>query len=398
MQSIKLNQYQITEEYKSVKKVNVPKKRDAFYILSLLSFFTGWFIPKNLRDAGVDVFHRARLIVAFSCSGAIFTLVFSAIWLYMGSILGTLAHLAVGLIMTSVPFVLKRKGSVLVSGNLLGLFTNLLLLFIASITGGYGTHTLMWNIAIPMGVSMMAGYKSGVAWAAIVTMQFFGFYALDRMGFVFPQHLTSHMLQFYELSSLTGLLLLVLLFALLYECFKNKTLNELHLISITDDLTGLANTRHFYQVFKELLKNSEINGQKFAIVIMDMDNFKCIVDTYGHQIGSQTLVVISRIIRKHVPQNNIICRFGGDEFIILLSNTDKKGAVKRAEKIRQEIQALEAIYNGTVDVSCVTCSIGISVYPDNGHSLEKLFHLADQAMYMVKNKAKNGPYVWEDDS
>ena len=168
---------------------------------------------------------------------------------------------------------------------------------------------------------------------------------------------------------------------------------ELRRISLTDDLTGLANSRHFYHVFRNYLAEAEKNKEKFAVVMMDMDNFKEVVDTYGHQVGSRTLFEISKIIRKHVPEKDIVCRFGGDEFVILLSRMDERGAFKVADAIRKEIDLLKTLFEGKVDVGRMTCSVGISIYPDHGCNTDELFQRADQAMYRIKNEGKNGIHV-----
>ena len=168
---------------------------------------------------------------------------------------------------------------------------------------------------------------------------------------------------------------------------------ELRRISITDDLTGLANSRHFYHVFKNYLDEAENNKERFAVVMMDMDNFKEVVDRYGHQVGSRTLVEVSKIIRKHVPEEDIVCRFGGDEFVILLARMGETGAFRVADAIRKEIACLETLFEGKVDVNRMTCSVGISIYPDHGCKTDDLFQLADQAMYQIKNGGKNGIHV-----
>jgi len=171
---------------------------------------------------------------------------------------------------------------------------------------------------------------------------------------------------------------------------------ELRQISITDHLTGLANSRHFFHVFKKTLSDAEKKREKFSVIMMDMDNFKEVVDTYGHQVGSKTLVEISKIIRRHVPEDDIVCRFGGDEFVILLARMHETGAVRVADRIRHEIHCLETLFDGKVDVRRMTCSVGISIYPEHGSSTDELFQLADQAMYRIKNGGKNGIHVWED--
>jgi len=168
-----------------------------------------------------------------------------------------------------------------------------------------------------------------------------------------------------------------------------------HKLSITDPLTGLSNTRHFYEEFDMMLKNARKNRKNFAVLIFDMDNFKNVVDTYEHQTSSKTLVEISKIIKNIASEKDVICRFGGDEFVILQEDADKEKAIELATKIITAIKELKSIEAGKINVSKVTASCGIAVYPDAAKSLEKLFYLADKAMYKVKNTIKNNYYVWE---
>ena len=155
--------------------------------------------------------------------------------------------------------------------------------------------------------------------------------------------------------------------------------------SITDDLTGLNNTRYFNKRLPELLAH----GGTLSLVILDLDNFKAIVDTYGHLVGSRTISHLGKIIRHMIRPGDIAARFGGDEFVIVLPDTDSSTAIGIAETVRAAIEACSTLEGNGVDISTVTASVGVATFPDHATTPEGLFRAADTAMYAVKRGGKN---------
>jgi diguanylate cyclase (GGDEF)-like protein len=155
--------------------------------------------------------------------------------------------------------------------------------------------------------------------------------------------------------------------------------------SITDDLTGLSNTRYFNQRLPEMLAA----GGPLSLAVLDLDNFKAIVDSYGHLVGSRTISHLGRMIRHFVRPGDVAARFGGDEFVLVLPNTDIETALSIAETIRAAIEATSTLEGNGVDISTVTASVGVATCPDHATTAEGLFKAADQAMYAVKRGGKN---------
>lgn len=155
--------------------------------------------------------------------------------------------------------------------------------------------------------------------------------------------------------------------------------------SITDDLTGLGNTRHFNRRLPELIAR----GGPVSLVVLDLDNFKAVVDGYGHLVGSRTIAQIGRIIGRLLRPGDVAARFGGDEFVIALPETDSAAAVALAETIRRAIADCDRLEGEPVDLSAVTASLGVATYPDHASDAEGLFRAADAAMYAIKRSAKN---------
>lgn len=158
-----------------------------------------------------------------------------------------------------------------------------------------------------------------------------------------------------------------------------------YLASMTDDLTGLWNTRHFNQALAELIKR----GGPASLLVLDLDNFKQVVDTYGHLAGSKTISQIGRMIGHLVRPGDFAARFGGDEFVVLLPRTDGDTAHEIAETICQAVEAMGSLEGNGVDISNVTSSVGVATYPDDASSADALFRAADAAMYVAKRQGKN---------
>lgn len=155
-------------------------------------------------------------------------------------------------------------------------------------------------------------------------------------------------------------------------------------LTIQDDLTKLYNARHLSYCLETELRRAMRNAWHLAVIFLDLDGFKGVNDTYGHLQGSQCLIDIGEIVKDSARETDIVGRYGGDEFMLILPQTDEEGAIIVGERIRDRVEA----YN-KVDVP-MTASIGLSVYPDHGHTKEQLIRQADKAMYRVKEQGKNG--------
>jgi diguanylate cyclase (GGDEF)-like protein len=121
--------------------------------------------------------------------------------------------------------------------------------------------------------------------------------------------------------------------------------------------------------------------------MMDIDHFKCINDTYGHKAGDQALQSLADFIRSRIRSSDTACRFGGDEFVIVMPETSLRSAYERAEGFRQKVQSLQLPDIGIP--GNLTVSIGIATYPVHGATKEDLLRAADQAMYLAKAQGRN---------
>ena len=160
---------------------------------------------------------------------------------------------------------------------------------------------------------------------------------------------------------------------------------QAHVASVTDDLTGLGNTRHFNRMLPAFLAH----GGPVSLLVLDLDNFKAIVDTYGHLVGSRTIGYLGKIIGHLIRPGDVAARFGGDEFVVILPATDAASALEIAEMIRAAIETCSALEGNGVDLSTVTASVGVATFPDHAKNADDLFRAADTAMYTIKHRGKN---------
>lgn len=158
-------------------------------------------------------------------------------------------------------------------------------------------------------------------------------------------------------------------------------------MSITDSLTQVYSRRYFLERFSEELRRSKKNKLSLSFLMIDIDNFKRFNDRYGHLTGDAILRQVSKIISEAVRQIDFIGRYGGEEFSIVLSETDREQANYAAQRIRQAIAGSAIkVYDEELKV---TVSIGVSVFPDNALNMQDLIEMADQALYLAKETGKN---------
>jgi diguanylate cyclase (GGDEF)-like protein/PAS domain S-box-containing protein len=157
--------------------------------------------------------------------------------------------------------------------------------------------------------------------------------------------------------------------------------------AIHDPLTGLYNRRYLEETLTRELARAAREGQPLSILMGDIDHFKRLNDTYGHHAGDEVLRALGGLLRNCSRSSDIPCRYGGEEFVVVLPDMSLEVARKRAELMRQNFADLRIGFDGVQLVS--TVSIGVSVYPDYGTTADELIDAADQALYEAKHAGRN---------
>jgi two-component system, cell cycle response regulator len=171
-------------------------------------------------------------------------------------------------------------------------------------------------------------------------------------------------------------------------------LQKAEALSVTDDLTRLYNSRYLNLVLRREAKRASRSGRPVSLLFLDLDGFKQVNDTYGHLAGSKALVESAVVIRGCARETDVVARFGGDEFSLILPDTGREGAVAVAERIGERLRAGRFLSSDGLSVH-LTASIGVATLPDVAGSAEELIRAADKAMYLVKARGKNGIHVAE---
>jgi diguanylate cyclase (GGDEF)-like protein len=159
-------------------------------------------------------------------------------------------------------------------------------------------------------------------------------------------------------------------------------------LSLTDGLTGVWNRRYFQMQFRQILATASRFDRAFSIMMLDLDHFKRVNDTHGHQRGDAILVEFSQRVSGALREIDTFARYGGEEFICLLAETGLGGAATTAEKIREVIKSEPFGGLGDEPIS-LTVSIGVASYPEHGDSFRGLVEAADQAMYRAKQEGRD---------
>jgi len=177
------------------------------------------------------------------------------------------------------------------------------------------------------------------------------------------------------------------LLGLLIDITDKKMMEQqMEYMAYHDTLTGLPNRNMFNEYSRKALARCKRKGLNLALLFLDLDNFKLINDNFGHMTGDQVLIQMAERLNQCVRDGDIVARVGGDEFIILLEDTDRE----RTEQVVQRILAnLSAPYTVNGESFEVTASVGISIFPDDGSDIEILTKHADEAMYCSKNRGCN---------
>jgi diguanylate cyclase (GGDEF)-like protein len=158
--------------------------------------------------------------------------------------------------------------------------------------------------------------------------------------------------------------------------------------SIRDPLTGLFNRRYMEEIIKREILRAARDQTKIGIIMADIDHFKMYNDTYGHEAGDELLIKLADFFKFELRGSDVVCRYGGEEYILILPLSSAEGTYKRAEQIRQGVKKLKVSFKGQ-DLPAVTLSMGIAIYPDHGTEWNDLIQLADKALYRAKEQGRD---------
>ncbi len=164
--------------------------------------------------------------------------------------------------------------------------------------------------------------------------------------------------------------------------------------SIKDPLTGLYNRRYLTEILDREIRRAVRSEQSLGILMLDLDHFKTFNDTYGHDAGDAVLRETASFLSKSIRVEDIVCRFGGEEFVVILPTADLNAAHARAERIRSKLRELTVLHQGK-SLGMITVSVGVAALPQHGTSPQKLLDAADAALYRAKREGRDRVVVAE---
>ena len=169
-----------------------------------------------------------------------------------------------------------------------------------------------------------------------------------------------------------------------------RNFHKVQELTVLDDHTGLFNSRHLKRSLEQEVMRATRFGHPVSVIFFDLDYFKRVNDSHGHQAGSQVLHEIGRLLLKTLRSTDVPVRYGGDEFVILLPETSKDQAMECAKRLRGEISRWKFLAEETYGPLQITASLGVASFPDDARVPEELLRRADDAMYRVKAERRDG--------
>ena len=354
-----------------------------------------------------DAFYKARILASII---VVYLAIITLLQLWMAAfaeLTGTGRTFGIGLItMMQAGFVAallilkKRRGyrsaaHLTIAATLLGISAGI------AVSGGpLHAPAIAMNMLPILMAFVLVGKRGGLLWTQLVLLVHAIFLAAESHGLVFMQMLTPAMMPIQHLahwlvtySAMVGLLLV-------YDMLNNRLKSErdsekrkFEHLATHDPLTNLANRLYFDQSLGKAISRSRRSGKPFALLIIDLDGFKPVNDTLGHDAGDIVLQEISHRLRANVRDLDTIARLGGDEFGVLLEDLpDGSKATMIAEKLRK---ALARPVRQLASRPAVSGSIGIALYPGHAVDKESLLKCADLAMYAAK-QTKNSWRLFDD--
>jgi diguanylate cyclase (GGDEF)-like protein len=269
------------------------------------------------------------------------------------------------------------------------------------ISGGIHSSSVIWQVFVPAAAFTMAGLRAGLRWGGVSLMTVSVFYLLDST------ELLNRLMRFEitttdRVIDLAGAILAVSIAIWYSEFLKSRSLVELEETktklkyhATIDPLTDIFNRRHFLELSEKMINRDPTSNGHASFLLFDIDHFKKINDQYGHLIGDQVLHGIAQTCMKNLRTDDILGRFGGEEFVILLPETKLDSAKNIAERLR--LLVAETPVETEIGVIYTTISIGVATKGKASRlTIDQMLSRADRAMYQAKQAGRNRVIIWEE--
>ena len=268
---------------------------------------------------------------------------------------------------------------------------------------GVELHTTFINNLLDNTFIKRAGFKADILVSLLLSL-FVGYVVIRTKSTVLSSVISVLAVIFYTIAA--GLIMqyyniwvsitipvscAVLVFIAVYIAkyiMKSRDFDYTYALATTDGLTELYNHRYFQEQMVKNIETAKRYNSEFSLIILDIDFFKKFNDNYGHQAGDAVLKQVAQVLKKNVRSSDVVCRYGGEEMSIILTNTNNKDALITAQKICDAVAQKSFKLGGDIEKN-VTISLGVSTYPQNGSTPSELIKYADEGLYKAKENGRN---------
>ncbi len=334
---------------------------------------------------------RRYLVYIYGALGSFYLYAFGLFhYLPKGEYVSALFEIVTGTVFLVALVVFALTGRYMPVALLMNFNLFLVLVFLA-ITGGIKGTGLFWIYSFPLATTFMLGIRVGLILSLLLILTILGIYVFGEIGYIRVAYDLVTVRQ--AIASYIGVLIMAVVYNVVIDRYMklvvqktveihdlNRKLKE---IAEKDFLTGAVNRYKIYQILQIATETALETGRPLSLILFDLDRFKQVNDTYGHQVGDRVLKEVVTKVKETLRDTDIIGRYGGEEFLVILPDTPIGEAVKVAERIRKLIEATEFPEGFRVTISC-----GVSqLRPQD--SVESLIKRADEALYKAKKAGRN---------
>ncbi|MBU3069330.1 GGDEF domain-containing protein [Aestuariicella sp. G3-2] len=261
-------------------------------------------------------------------------------------------------------------------------------MMVALLSPSSTASVFVWSLLIPMVAHLLLGRRKGLAVSVV-------FIAVAVVIYFFKFRNNMVLMQPVAVANVAILTLVILALSHVYEITREQTEARLLNLAHSDPLTGLANRARLRDVFAHEKVRSQRSGTPLSLVVFDLDHFKRVNDSFGHESGDLALKHFSQLLKQSLRKTDLAVRLGGEEFCMLLMDTSPAQAMMVAEKIRLKLeQSSLEVAGGTVKL---TLSAGVAGYGEDGDALEDVLRAADLRLYTAKKDGRNRVCLKEPD-
>lgn len=349
---------------------------------------------KNSYTANLEQITVIALWCNFTFIG-IYTLIY---WVqgYLNMLWGNIAALLIALIALVIAYHFHRK-TIAAHLAVFGFYVSVV--GTAIFSGGIQSPAAVWFVLTIVIATLAAGVRAGILWSIISFLTLLSLYLIHLFTGIdswarIPSAL-DYLIEYFGLMASVGLAVLWGERIKKEQFVRQEELQEqLRRLATTDPLTSVYNRRHFFEAADKVI-HEKLKTRQTTLILFDIDNFKKINDTYGHLAGDQVLKSVMQLTQKNLRRPDILARFGGEEFIILLADTSLEDGRQIVTRLHRDIEQTQFLTDsGPIRV---TISTGIAeMRPGEQLTISELIQRADQAMYEAKNSGRNQIRIWQE--